>query len=177
MKKGILLALLFNVIYYSSAYLYYKNIIPYSVDEGKFSINNHLVQVEINYNDPDISYRDMEVIFTHISGDPLEITYIKCSDDYKINLTEGSVRFTHNFGGSIYVRLLYENTSASLSYTIIDRTSFFIPKSAAKACTSMPGIVYGVNITLLLFISVSMFAIVYILIYKRELLMTKLKQL
>jgi hypothetical protein len=175
MKKVLLLSILVIGVYYSSAFLYYQYILPYSVGNGSLLINNHLDYEEIEYNDPDISYRDMKVIIKHIAGGPLEITYIKCSDDYKVNLTEGSVSFTHNFAGNIYIRLLYENSSANISYTIIDRTSLFVPKSATKACTSMPGIIFGFNITLVLIFSSLIFVFGYFIIFKRDLLITKLK--
>lgn len=150
--------------------------LPYTVEEGTISLNNLNQTIEIDYHDPDISYRDLPVVIRLLSGDPLEITYMKCSDDFLINLTKGSVRFTHNFAGNIYIRLLNENSSATISYKIIDRTSLFIPKSATKACTSMPGIVFGFNITLLLIFSSSFFIIVYLLIYRRDLLISKFKQ-
>ncbi|MHA1976974.1 MAG: hypothetical protein ACW98F_18170 [Candidatus Hodarchaeales archaeon] len=187
MKKGVSVIIIVIFAYYSSAYLYYQYLLPYTVEEGTLSLYDDFqtkTLLEIDYQDPDISYRDMLVTIKLISGDPLEITYIKCSDDFKINLTEGSVRFIHNFAGNIYIRLLFENysgdqsinSSAVLRYTIIDRTSFLVPKSATKACTSMPGIVFGINITILFISFLSVFIFVYLLIYKRDLLFNKPKQ-
>ena len=71
LKKGLLLATFIIITYYSSAYLYYQYLLPYTVEEGTISLNNLNQTIEIDYHDPDISYRDLPVVIKLLSGDPL----------------------------------------------------------------------------------------------------------
>lgn len=176
MKKRISALILVILAYYSLAFLYYQYFLPYSVEEGEISLNTLNQRVEIDYHDPEISYRELPVKIRHLSGGPVEIIYTQCSDDVKKNLTQGTVEIEHNFAGNIVITLLQENSSAELTYTIIDRVSFLIPKSATKACTAMPGIVYGINLTIILCLSLSIIGVTYILLVKREEIIMHLKK-
>ena len=140
-------------------------------------LNTMNQRLEIDYHDPDISYRELLVKIKHISGGSVEIIYMQCSDDVREVLTRGSLEIKHNFAGNIVITLIQKNSSAELTYTIIDRVSFLIPKSATKACTAMPGIVYGINLTIILSFLLGISGIAYILLFKREEFILNLRKL
>lgn len=176
LKKRIFLILFVISVYYLGGYLYYQYLLPYTVEEGSFQLENTPDIYEFRYIDPDITYRDMIVEITLINGDPIEITYMKCSDDYKIVLNEGTTKFIHNMAGYVYLRLVNTSSSASGTYRVIDRVSLLIPKSATTACTSMPGITFAFNYTIILVILSSIASISYLLIFKQDLLKDLLKK-
>jgi hypothetical protein len=177
MKKHGLILLFIVILYYSGAFVFYQFFLPYSVEEGELVLNTMNQRLEIDFHDPEISHRELLVKIRHNSGSPVEIIYTRCSDDVTEVLTQGSLEVKHNFAGNIVITLLDENSSAELSYTIIDRVSFLIPKSATKACTAMPGIVYGINLTIILSFLLGISGIAYILLFKREEFMLNLKKL
>lgn len=140
--------------------------LPYSVVEGDFSLNPTNQEIEIEYHDPDISYRDLLVKVTLLEGEDIQIIYIRCSDEARLELEEGkTATFYHNFAGTILIRLINSSTSANGSYDVIDRASIFIPKSATKACTGMPRLVYGISITTILIVIVAIVSFSYFIVY------------
>ncbi len=170
-KRSKLLVIAFLLIstYYLGGYLYYEYILPYSVKEGNFSLNSSNQELEIEYNDPDISYRDLLVEIRLVEGADIEIIYIRCSDEAKLNLEEGrTASFYHNFAGTILIRLLDPSTSANGSYEIIDRASFLVPKSATKACTGMPRLAFMFNITVILLVIVILGVATYFVMFRSD---------
>lgn len=167
-KLSIIIIIFFVSIIFSN--FYYEEILPYKVDENSFSLDNQTSELDIVYHDPDISYRDMQIDVRLDEGGPIEIIYVQCSDDAYLTLDEGSISFTHNIAFFLRIRLVNANGWANGSYSIIDRTSFLVPKSATKACTSFPKIVYYFNLTVIAIILSTIGAIIYILGFKRELI-------
>ena len=170
--KNKVLIIIFSLI--SSIVLanyYYEEILPYKVYENSFSLNNQTTAIEINYNDPDIPYRDMEITVKLDEGGPIEIIYVQCSDDAYLTLDEGSTSFTHNIAFFLQIRLIDTNGWANGSYSIIDRTSFLVPKTATEACTSIPKIVYFFNLTVIAILLSTITVAVYIIFFKREVIM------
>ncbi len=168
MKKRIILISVLIVSYYLIGFLYYQYFLPYPVKEGTFNLSNTSDPFEIEYNDPDISYREFIVEITLTSGGPIEIVYIQCSDDIRITLHDGSTQFEHNMAGNVYIRLINSEAIATGTFTVIDRASLLIPKSATEACTSMPGIAFAFNYTIILFVIMLISGTIYILIYKQD---------
>ncbi len=138
--------------------------------ENTFSLNSQTSEIDIDYHDPDISYRAMQFKVSLTEGEPVEIVYVQCSDDAYITLNEGSTSFVHNIGFFLRIRLVNPNGWANGSYTIFDRTSFFVPKSATKACTAIPKIAYYFYITFFLMILGTFGVFTYILAYRRDLI-------
>lgn len=143
---------------------YYKFILPYSVQKNTFLLDDSNPSIEIIYNDPDISYRDMLIGIKLQEGDPIQIKYIKCSDDAYEFLKEGeSVEIIHNIAGALYIELKEGGTRAFGSYNIIDRASPLVPKSSTKACTYFPYLAFAFNYTVVLSIIVIIVSIVYLI--------------
>jgi hypothetical protein len=167
--KWFIFVLLLIGTYYLTGYLYYTFILPYAVMEGDFALNPLNQELEIEYHDPDISYRDLLVKIRLVEGANIEIIYIQCSDEARLTIEEGkTATIKHNFAGVILIRLVDPSTSAYGSYKIIDRASFFIPKSATKACTSMPGIAFFFSITVILLIIIIVISAAYFVIFHRS---------
>jgi hypothetical protein len=167
--KRVIFILFLIVAYYFAGYLYYKFLLPYSVEEGDFTLNPLNQELEIEYHDPDISYRDLLVEIRLMEGSDIEIIYIQCSDEARLTVEEGkTATFKHNFAGTILIRLVDPSTSANGSYKIIDWASIFVPKSATKACTSMPGIAFFFSITVFLLIIIIVISATYFAIYRRD---------
>ena len=167
--KQLILILLLIGTYYFAGYLYYKFLLPYPVLEGDFTLNPLNQELEIEYHDPDISYRDLLVEIRLEEGANIQIIYIQCSDEARLTIEEGkTATFKHNFAGTILIRLVDPSTSASGFYKVMDWYSFFVPKSATKACTSMPGIAFFFSITVILMIIIIVVSAVYFVIYRRD---------
>ncbi|MHA2248465.1 MAG: hypothetical protein ACXADY_26185 [Candidatus Hodarchaeales archaeon] len=167
--KRFIFVLLLIGTYYFAGYLYYTFFLPYSVMEGDFALNLLNQELEIEYHDPDISYRDLLVKIRLVEGANIEIIYIQCSDEAKLTIEEGkTATLKHNFAGAILIRLVDPSTSANGSYKIIDWASFFVPKSATKACTSMPGIAFFFSITAILLIIIIAISAAYFAIFRRD---------
>ena len=169
MKKQLLGLVIIIVIYYTLAGVYFEFILPYPVLRGSYSLNETNQELTIEYNDPDISYRDLLVEITNEMGNPIEIIYTKCSDEARLTVNEGQkVRFYHNFAGIIIILPLEPLGETNVSFEVIDRASFFVPKSASKACTDFSRLVFVMNITVLLFSLLLAITTIYVTIYKRE---------
>ncbi len=167
--KRFIIVLLLIGTYYFAGYLYYTFLLPYSVMEGDFTLNPLNQELEIEYHDPDISYRDLLIKIRLMEGANIEIIYIQCSDEARLVIEEGkTATLKHNFAGVILIRLVDPSTSANGSYTIFDWISYFIPKSATKACTSMPGIAFFFSITVILLIIIIVISAAYFAIFRRD---------
>ncbi|MHA2173551.1 MAG: hypothetical protein ACXABI_01865 [Candidatus Hodarchaeales archaeon] len=152
------------------ANFYYEDVLPYKVAESTFSLNNQTPEIEIFYHDPDISYRAMQIDVVLEEGGPIEIIYVQCSDDAYITLNEGSTSFTHSIGFSLRIRLSDANYWANGSYSVIDRTSFLVPKSVTKACSAIPKIAFYFNLTFIIMSLSTISVFIYIIVFKRDLI-------
>ena len=136
--------------------------------EGSVALHEYQPSYFISYDDPDISYRDLIVEISVKTGS-IEVIFIKCSDEARITINEGSTeRFRHNFAGDIVVETLTPAIYTQFTFKVIDRASVLVPKSASTACTDFSRFVFLVNITVILFVITVTFSTLYLLIYKRD---------
>ncbi|MHA2032907.1 MAG: hypothetical protein ACW99Q_26360 [Candidatus Kariarchaeaceae archaeon] len=176
MKKQLLGLVVIIIIYYTLAGVYFELILPYPVLRGSFLLTETNQEFTIEYNDPDISYRDLLVEITNEMGNPIEIIYTKCSDEARLTVNaEQKVRFYHNFAGIIIILLLEPFGETNGTFKVIDRASFLVPKSASKACTNFSRLVFVINITVILFSIIFAMITIYVTLYKREQLKKYLK--
>jgi len=153
-------------LHYIAGAYYYKFILPYSVQKNTFSLDDSNPSIAILYNDPDIPYRDMLIVIKLQEGEPIQIKYMKCSDDAYEFLEEGeSIEIIHNIAGALYIELEEGGTRALGSYNIIDRVSPLVPKSATKACTYFPYLAFAFNYTIILLIIVIIISAGYLIIF------------
>ncbi|MHA1947961.1 MAG: hypothetical protein ACXAC6_14005 [Candidatus Hodarchaeales archaeon] len=176
MKKRFLGIVIVIILYYSIAGIYFEFILPYPVLRGSYSLNETHQEFTIEYNDPDISYRDLLVEITNEMGNPIEIIYTKCSDEARFTVNEGEkIRFYHNFAGIIIILPLEPFGETNGTFKVIDRASFLVPKSASKACTNFSRLIFVINITVILFSLLLAITTLYVALYKREQLKKYLK--
>ncbi len=165
MKKQLFIVGILIICYYLAGAYYYKFILPYSVQKNTFSLDDSNPSIEIIYNDPDISYRDMLIRIKLQEGEPIQIKYTKCSDNAYESLEEGeSIEIIHNIAGASYIELKEGSTRALGSYNIIDRASPLVPKSATKACRYFPFLVFAFNYTIILSIIIIMVSAGYLIV-------------
>ncbi len=161
--------MIFVILYYSFAGIYFEFILPYPVLRGSYSLNETNQEFSIEYNDPDISYRDLLVEIINDMGNPIEIIYTKCSDEARLTVNEGQkVRFYHNFAGIIIILPLEPFGETNGTFKVIDRASLLVPKSASKACTNFSRLAFVINITVILFSLLIAMITIYVTLYKRE---------
>lgn len=176
MKKQLLGLVIIIILYYTLAGVYFELILPYPVLQGSFSLDESYQEFTIEYNDPDISYRDLLVEVKNEIGEPLQVIYTICSDEARLTVNEGQkIRFYHNFAGNIIITSSYLFGETNGTFKVIDRVSFLVPKSASKACTNFSRPIFVINITVILFSLLLAITTLYVALYKREQLKKYLK--
>ncbi|MHA2031148.1 MAG: hypothetical protein ACW99Q_17345 [Candidatus Kariarchaeaceae archaeon] len=176
MKKQFLGIVIVIILYYSLAGIYFEFILPYPVLRGSYSLNEAHQEFTIEYNDPDIPYRDLLVEIANEIGNPVEIIYTKCSDEARLTINAGQkVRFYHNFAGIIIILPSEPLIETNGTFKVIDRVSLLVPKSASKACTNFSRLVFVINITVILFSALVVMISIYVILFKGEQLKKHLK--